>query len=164
MPSGRHGDGVVHRLDVAGPAQDPEPWASLVHVDRPRGAPPIRPVPGPRRRLAEGGEHAVEGRTDGGGRIARVRFAVVVADTVAPALHDVPADITVEATGPSGARVDYTPPTATDVVDPHPDVNCARATGRRFDVGTTTVTCTARDRSGNRTSASFHVTVIAPAR
>jgi X-Pro dipeptidyl-peptidase len=56
--------------------------------------------------------------------------------------------------------VTYTPPTATDDEDPSPVVECAPASGSAFAVGTTTVTCQARDASGNTTSGTFQVTVI----
>jgi X-Pro dipeptidyl-peptidase len=72
------------------------------------------------------------------------------AETVAPVLNDdVPADILTATTDPTGTVVNYTNPTATDNEDPNPVVTCAPAAGSRFPVGTTTVTCTARDANGN---------------
>jgi hypothetical protein len=55
--------------------------------------------------------------------------------------------------------VTYDEPNASDAVDPHPAVTCAPASGATFAVGATTVTCTARDATGNESSASFKVTV-----
>jgi hypothetical protein len=86
-------------------------------------------------------------------------FHVTVTDTSAPTLHNVPSDITAEATSSAGAVVTYTNPTATDPVDPNPTVSCSPASGSTFPLGTTTVTCTATDSAGNHSSASFHVTV-----
>jgi fibronectin type 3 domain-containing protein len=86
-------------------------------------------------------------------------FHVTVTDTVAPTLSNMPANITATASGPGGAAVGYTLPTATDNVDPNPSVSCSPPPGSTFPIGTTQVTCTATDNSGNHSSASFNVTV-----
>jgi hypothetical protein len=79
------------------------------------------------------------------------------------ALIDVPVNITVPATAPSGAVVTYTPPTAVDEAGegPAPTVNCNPASGSTFAIGTTTVTCTASDADDtpSTVSATFTVTV-----
>jgi Tol biopolymer transport system component len=80
-----------------------------------------------------------------------------LADTVPPVLT-VPANITVNATGPAGAVVTYTA-TATDNVTLNPTVSCVPASGSTFAVGTTTVNCTATDAAGNSSTGSFTVTV-----
>jgi hypothetical protein len=95
-----------------------------------------------------------DGGTD---RLAIVR-ADPAHDTTDPQI-DVPDNIVVVATGPDGAAVDFTV-VATDDSDPHPVVECAPASGSTFPVGTTIVTCTATDASGNDVSASFEVTVV----
>jgi X-Pro dipeptidyl-peptidase len=80
-------------------------------------------------------------------------------DTVAPAFT-VPDDQAVTApAGAGGAAVTWTLPVATDDQDPHPSVACDPASGSTFPSGTTTVTCTATDASGNTASGTFHVTV-----
>jgi fibronectin type 3 domain-containing protein len=79
------------------------------------------------------------------------------ADTTPPVIT-VPADMTVPATGPSGAVVTYTA-TATDDVDGALTPSCAPASGSTFPVGTTTVTCTATDSHANSASKTFTVTV-----
>jgi hypothetical protein len=80
------------------------------------------------------------------------------------ALTAVPSNITVPATGPSGAIVTYTPPTAGDEGgnDPAATVACSPASGSLFPIGTTTVTCTATDAddSNSPVTASFTVTVV----
>lgn len=91
---------------------------------------------------------------DDGGRIGRIELA---ADE-SPPLLTVPTDITVDATSPSGAPVDFTV-TATDDVDPNPTVTCTPASGSPFPIGNTTVTCTATDKAANTGRASFSVTV-----
>ena len=80
-----------------------------------------------------------------------------IADLVPPVLT-VPSGITVNATGPSGARVTYSA-SATDNVDPHPSVNCSPPSGSTFRIGTTTVTCTATDQAGNTATKTFRVVV-----
>ena len=97
-----------------------------------------------------------EGNTSSGG------FDVTVLDEGLPLL-DVPGDLVVEATGPTGAQVTFTV-TATDDVDPDPLVVCAPASGTAFPLGATTVECTATDDVGNQTAGSFTVTVSTPRR
>lgn len=77
------------------------------------------------------------------------------------ALSGVPANITTAATGPTGAVVNYTPPTANDEGGETPSVSCDPASGSTFAVGTTTVTCTATDSDdlNSPVSAQFTVTV-----
>jgi hypothetical protein len=78
-------------------------------------------------------------------------------DTVAPVLT-VPTTMSVDATDPDGAVVTYAA-TATDTWDPAPTVECAPASGGQFPIGTTTVTCTTTDDSGNTATAAFDVHV-----
>ena len=93
------------------------------------------------------------------GNPAGASFRVTVRDTTAPKLT-VPSGITVNATGAGGAVVQFFP-TAADAADPSPDVSCTPASGSWFAVGTTCVSCTATDASGNVAQASFQVTVSA---
>ena len=97
--------------------------------------------------------------TDSGGQAASGSFPVTVVDSLAPTLTGVPGGATAATTDPAGAAVTFAVPAATDVVDPNPSVGCAPASGSVFPIGTTTVTCTASDQSGNTSSASFAVTV-----
>src|SRR4029078_7410540 len=71
----------------------------------------------------------------------------------------VPEDMTVEATGPDGATVDYDEVTATDDVDGAVEVTCDKASGTGFPLGDTPVTCSATDAAGNAGENSFTVTV-----
>jgi HYR domain len=77
------------------------------------------------------------------------------------ALTGIPSDQTVNATGPGGAVVNYTPPTATDEGGETPTVVCVPGSGSLFAIGTTTVTCTVTDAddSNSPVHASFKVTV-----
>jgi HYR domain len=102
--------------------------------------------------------------TDSAGATTTGGFDVTVVDTTAPTLSGVPSDVHVTTGDPGGIAVSFATPTATDVVDASPTVGCSPASGSTFAVGTTDVTCTATDASGNSQSASFtvDVTFIAP--
>jgi len=96
--------------------------------------------------------------TDASGNAKSGSFPVRVIDTTPPALS-LPAPPKTEATGPFGAAVSFTT-AATDTADPSPAVTCSAASGATFALGATTVTCTARDASGNAASNGFAVTVV----
>ena len=96
--------------------------------------------------------------TDGGGWTTNGTFTVSVVDTTAPVFANV-ADFEVVTSDPSGATLDYPFPTLVERVDPSPTFGCAPAAGTHIPVGTTTVTCTATDASGNTGTMSFEVTV-----
>jgi hypothetical protein len=96
--------------------------------------------------------------TDGSGNTGTTSFAVLVKDTTAPALPAL-SDLTAEATSASGAVVSYATPIATDSVDPNPSVTCAPASGSTFALGSTSVTCTATDATGNHATGTFAVLV-----
>jgi len=93
-----------------------------------------------------------------GNRSATTTFAVEVGDTTPPVLK-LPGTITAIATSKAGARVNYTV-TATDNVDPKPTVKCTPPSGALFPLGPTTVTCTATDVTGNKSTGTFVVKVI----
>jgi uncharacterized delta-60 repeat protein len=100
-----------------------------------------------------------------GDTIALARYTVGSGsggDTTPPVIAPHP-DMTVAATGPSGAVVRYQPPAATDDTDPEPVVRCAPAPGSLFPMGGTRVMCQASDASGNVSSSSFTVRVIGAA-
>jgi|GEM_PF-6801708 len=80
-----------------------------------------------------------------------------VTDTTAPVLS-LPASITSEATGASGAAVNFSA-TATDDIDGSVPVVCSPSAGSIFAIGVTSVTCTATDSKGNTATGSFNVTV-----
>jgi len=99
--------------------------------------------------------------TDKAGNAASQTFTVTVKDATPPTVK-VPSDIAQKATSSSGAKVNYAAPTATDIVDGDlsSDVSCDRASGSTFALGSTTVTCTATDKAGNKGTASFKVNVF----
>jgi len=101
--------------------------------------------------------------TDAAGNTTSGSFDVIVKDTTAPTLN-LPGNITKEATGPTGATVNYNPaPTATDRVDGDlgsDKVTCDPASGSTFPIGATTVTCTANDSHNNTGTGTFKVNVV----
>jgi hypothetical protein len=83
---------------------------------------------------------------------------MVAALAAAIAISGLPQNAVVEATGPSGAPYAYAQPTATEGGRTVP-VTCAPSSGSTFALGRTTVTCSAVDAGGNRSAATFDVTV-----
>jgi HYR domain-containing protein len=79
-------------------------------------------------------------------------------DTTPPVIT-VPATLKVEATGPSGAAVDYTA-TATDGHDGPVAVSCSPPPQSTFPLGNDEVDCSAVDAAGNKATASFTVSVV----
>ena len=96
--------------------------------------------------------------TDAKGNSATATIQVIVADTTAP-LISAPASVTAEATGPAGAVATYAA-TASDAVDGTLPVSCTPASGTTFPLGTTNVSCTATDNSGNTTTSTIPVHVV----
>jgi hypothetical protein len=85
-------------------------------------------------------------------------LTVTVVDTTSPAVT-VPGPITAEASGPGGASATFSVGAA-DAVDPAPTVSCTPSSGATFPLGTTAVSCTAADASGNTVHATFDVNVV----
>jgi HYR domain len=96
--------------------------------------------------------------TDAAGNTGTATFTIEVQDQTKPTVT-VPADITAEATGPNGATVSYIGVTAMDDVDGSLTATCSKASGTVFPIGTTTVTCSATDKAGNKGDNTFTVTV-----
>jgi hypothetical protein len=97
--------------------------------------------------------------TDGSGNTATATHTVTVSDAENPAIT-CPGNITVPQDLPSGTTLSYTV-TATDNC-PGVMVVSTPLSGSVFPLGTTTVTCTATDASGNTASCTFTVTVVTP--
>ena len=81
-----------------------------------------------------------------------------VPDTTGPVI-DAHANVVIEATGPAGAAVSYSLPTALDSVDGSVAVTCLPASGTTFALGHTTVTCSAQDAAHNSSTSTFDVNV-----
>ena len=94
---------------------------------------------------------------DGAGNSSTCTFSVYIVDPVAPTIT-CPGPQEAVATGPEGAVVDFPEAEAEDEEAP-PTISYSVEPGSTFPVGETTVTATAADRGGNKTSCSFTVTV-----
>jgi hypothetical protein len=97
---------------------------------------------------------------DAAGNTQTGTFTVTVTDSAGPAFSSVPADRQVEANGGGGSIVNYTAPTASDVVDGPALVTCNPPSGSLFPLGTTTVTCSAVDAHSNSSNVSFSIRVL----
>ena len=95
---------------------------------------------------------------DAAGNTGTATQKVEVTDKTPPVLN-LPADFKAEATGPSGAAVDFTA-AASDLVDVTVTVNSVPASGSTFVLGETTVNCVATDSHGNKAIGSFKITVV----
>jgi hypothetical protein len=82
----------------------------------------------------------------------------VTSDTTPPVFAPY-SDVKVEATGPTGAIVSYPTPTAIDAVDGAVTVRCTPLSGALFPLTSTTVTCSASDKSANVAKLTFAVIV-----
>jgi hypothetical protein len=96
--------------------------------------------------------------SDSTGNSANCSFTVTVIDNQDPVITGCPGDTTVHTNGSCGRAVSWIEPTADD--------NCTYTFGSNispnafFPVGTTLVTYTATDSSGNSVACSFNVTVV----
>lgn len=92
-------------------------------------------------------------------------LAISVADVTAPQFTSLYSILTpnvggvVTATGSNGASVFYTLPSATDNCTASPIVTAVPASGSIFSIGTTIVTVTATDATGNSTTTTFNIIV-----
>ncbi len=97
--------------------------------------------------------------TDSHGASSQCAATVTVVDSVAPVFPVAPSGVDVRATpGSTSATVAFATPTATDACG-GAAVSCVPGSGSVFALGTTTVTCTAIDGSGNQATTSFAVYV-----
>lgn len=96
---------------------------------------------------------------DSGGSVGTASFVVKVVDTTPPRIA-VPQDITVKATGPQGALVEYDSLIVTDAVTAAPVIRSSPPSGSIFPMGKTEVLVLAIDDVGNEGQARFSVTVL----
>ncbi len=96
--------------------------------------------------------------TDAAGNTSSSSFTVTVNDVEAPKVTCSP-DITIEFANENGAVVNYTAPVVTDNC-PGVTYTISQASGTVFPIGVTTVTTTATDKAGNKTTCSFVVRVL----
>jgi hypothetical protein len=100
-----------------------------------------------------------------GNSTPEARFTITVTDYVhdvtAPVFQNVPGPMTATADGSGRAVLSWAPLTAVDDHDGAVPVHCQPSSGGgdAFQIGVTTVTCTAQDSSANTATASFTITV-----
>ncbi len=97
--------------------------------------------------------------TDSSGNTGACSFTVTVNDTQSPTIACPSNIVTGNDQGQCSAIINYTTPTASDNCSGVGAVTCSPASGSTFPKGTTSVTCTVTDASGNTSSCSFTVTV-----
>jgi gliding motility-associated-like protein len=95
--------------------------------------------------------------TDSQNNTSTCNFTVTVTDESNPTLTGCPQDILAGATSSCRATVSWTPPTAQD--NCNITLTSNREPGSTFPIGTTTVTYTATDPSGKKSTCSFKVIV-----
>ncbi|MFK7774875.1 MAG: HYR domain-containing protein, partial [Saprospiraceae bacterium] len=96
---------------------------------------------------------------DNSGNIDSCKFNVTVSDVELPVFTNCPTDMTVSSGIACDTIVTWTVPTVTDNCDNNVNIVAVPALGTAFPVGTTTVTYTATDASGNVANCSFDITV-----
>ncbi|KQZ83316.1 hypothetical protein ASD56_13520 [Microbacterium sp. Root166] len=133
-------------------------WTDPTATDAVTVSPAVTCTPASGTGFAVGDTTVTCSATDTAGNTGSASFTVTISDTTAPSLV-VPADLTVEATGPSGAVAEFEA-SAFDLVDGDVAVDCAPASGALFVLGDTVVECTAADSRGNEASGSFTVHVV----
>lgn len=127
-------------------------------LDEVSGALPTTDTPASGSVFPLGGTTVTTTATDAAGNVGNATFMVNVTDTTAPVVS-VPPDITLAATSPSGARVDFST-SANDIVNGLVTTVDTPPSGTLFPVGSTTVTTSATDARGNFSSRTFRVTVV----
>jgi microsomal dipeptidase-like Zn-dependent dipeptidase len=102
------------------------------------------------------------GATNQAGMSSSKTFHVAVVDA-APKLF-IPGNFTLEATGPSGAVLTFTPFSSDFIDNPPPAVTCNPSSGSTLPITypptVTTVQCSATNKAGVTASGSFKVTVV----
>lgn len=124
---------------------DPDPGDAITLIQSPTGPYPI------------GRTLVTLTVTDPQGASLSCQATVTVVDDTPPSIH-CPGNISATATASTGAFVSFPAPTASDCCS-IPRVVCSPASGSAFPLGTSAVTCTATDGTGNQAQCTFSVNV-----
>ena len=108
--------------------------------------------------LADGTHTVLAQETNALGTTGSSAAVLFIVDATAPTFMTFPGHQTLEQTSAAGELLSYSV-TATDALDPEPDVSCSPSPGAVVPLGTTTITCTVTDWAGNTAAAGFSVTV-----
>lgn len=144
--------------EATGPTGAAVTYAPPTATDAVDGTRPVTCAPASGATFPLGSTTVTCTATDTSENTASSSFTVEVVDTTAPVIM-LAGNVTATATSANGAEVDFTAPTATDLVDITVPVDCDHAAGDTFALGTTTVTCTATDAHQNASTATFDVSV-----
>jgi HYR domain len=137
-------------------ATDPTGVVVEYEATSPGGTPTCTPPSGSKFPVKK--DNSVECRvTDVFGQTTTGTFQISVGLPGGPKVN-VPADLTVTATSPAGAKVEY--PAITSPAGP---VTCDPASGTNFAIGIATITCSVTDAFNQVGTGSFKVTVVKPA-
>ena len=104
------------------------------------------------------GNYVVVVTNSSGAVTSAVATLTTYTDSTLP-VFSLPADMTVAATGPTGAAVTYTV-TATDDCTDGLVPTCWPTSGSLFPIGVSVVNCTVADGAGNRLYGAFRITVL----
>jgi len=144
-------------VEATGPSGAIATYALPNAIDQIDGSRPVTCSPQSGSTFAVGSNTVTCTSSDTHGNTSSARITVNVVDTTAPILT-LPGTITATATSANGAVVTYTT-SATDIVDGAITPVCTPRSGSIFDLGTTTVLCTATDSHGNPAIGTFQVKV-----
>lgn len=135
-------------------------WGGVSANDNIDGSRPVACSPESGSQFAVGQTTVTCTATDTRGNTGSASFVVTVTlvDTTAPVVT-VPAPVSAEATGPDGAGVTFSA-SADDNLDGSVATVCTPASGSKFPLGTTQVSCRATDTRGNAGTATFTVTIV----
>jgi hypothetical protein len=97
-----------------------------------------------------------------GNRASAVQTIITSGGGNTPPIITSPGDQVVVVT--CGQPVVFTVPTASSECDPNVTVVCQPASGTALGAGVNVITCTATDSAGNKSTATFSVTVLSPLR
>ena len=145
------------RVEATGPDGATTTYAAATATDAVDGDLAATCAPASGSTFALGTNTVTCSATDAAGNTGATAFTVTVVDTTGPAIT-VPADSTVEADRPGGARPEFEA-TATDLVDGSVLATCEPPSASLFGFGPTTVTCSATDEAGNTSQKAFAITV-----
>lgn len=140
------------------PARSVAPPAPPAHVTEPIPPPKTVTLPIPDPPAATPPVHVPTPPVDDTPPVVLPVVEPPAPDTTPPMLAS-HADIQLDATGSDGATAVFGSPSATDAVDGAVRTTCAPASGSRFRIGRTTVSCIARDTAHNVARSSFAVIV-----
>jgi hypothetical protein len=152
--SGVPADQVLEATSSAGAIASYTLPTAIDDVDGPR---PVSCTPASGSMFGSGTRAVICSASDTLGNTAVTAFTITVQDMTPPAIS-LPANVAATATSTNGAVVSYAA-SANDRVDGTTALNCTPASGSTFSLGTTTVSCSSSDKSGNRATGSFAVSV-----